>query len=453
MVDNEHTHFERGLKNRHIQMIALGGALGTGLFLGSASSIQLAGPAILLSYAIGGTIIYLIMRMLGEMATEEPAAGAFSHFASKYWGDFPGFLSGWNYWFLYVLVSMAELSAAGAYIQFWLPDVPSWVSALVVLVVITGVNLVNVRFYGEFEFWFAIIKVVAIIGMIVLGLVLIFSGLGGPATGWSNLWAHGGFVPNGWWGIALSLPVVMFSFGGTELIGITAAEAADPTKSIPKAVRQVMWRILVFYIGALAVLLVIYPWNQIGASGSPFVTIFSKLGIPAAAVLLNIVVFSAAVSVYNSGVYSNGRMLYGLAEQGNAPKIFMRLSKRGVPFVGILFSSACTLAVVVVNFRVPDHAFMRVMAVAMIAAIITWAMIVLVHWQFRRKQPEGSRIFPAPLYPFSNWLCLAFLALCLVLMTQLPPMEDAVYVLPIWLTVLFVGYVVKWLLARSRATS
>lgn len=453
MPEQGQKHLERGLKNRHIQMIALGGALGTGLFLGSAESIRLAGPAIILSYVIGGTIIYLIMRMLGEMSTEEPVAGAFSHFAYKYWGDFPGFLAGWNYWFLYVLVGMAELSAVGVYVNFWLPDFPAWLSALIVLVAITTVNLVNVRFFGEFEFWFAIIKVVAIIGMILLGIVLIFSGLGGPATGFSNLWVHDGFLPNGLYGVALSMAVVMFSFGGTELIGITAGEADDPKKSIPKAIRQVMWRILVFYVGALTVMMIIYPWNQVGTEGSPFVMIFSKLGIPTAATLLNIVIFSAAVSVYNSGVYSNGRMLYSLARQGSAPKVFMRLSPRGVPVVGILFSSLCTLVVVAVNFLIPDHAFMRVMAVAMTAAITTWAMIVLVHLRFRKKMAGRATTFPAPFYPVANWICLAFLAMCLGLMTQLPNMKDAVYVLPLWLVVLFVGFRIKRRVADRAGTA
>ncbi len=453
MSGQEQHNLARGLKNRHIQMIALGGAIGTGLFYGSAASISLVGPGIILSYIIGGTIMYLIMRMLGEMSTEEPVAGAFSHFAYKYWGEFPGFLSGWNYWFLYILVSMAELTVVGIYVAYWLPDFPAWLTSLIVLVTITLINLVNVRVYGEFEFWFAIIKVVAVIGMIVLGLVLIFLGLGEQQTGFSNLWAHGGFLPNGIHGLLLSLVVIMFSFGGTELIGITAGEADDPKRSIPRAVKQVMWRILIFYIGALTVLMIIYPWNQVGMEGSPFVMIFSKLGIPAAPTILNFVVLSAAISVYNSGIYSNGRMLYSLAEQGNAPKIFMKLSSNRVPYIAILFSSVCTLTAVAMNYLIPEGAFMRVMALATTAATITWAMIVLVHLKFRKAHLANAAklIFKAPFYPYANYICLAFLAMVIVMMTQLDSMRNAVYVLPIWLAVLYIGFTIKNRLDRKKA--
>ena len=445
MSSETQSHLARGLKNRHIQMIALGGAIGTGLFYGSAASIQLVGPGIIVSYIIGGFVMYLIMRMLGEMSTEEPVAGAFSHFAYKYWGEFAGFLAGWNYWFLYILVSMAELTVVGIYVAYWFPDFPAWLTSLIVLVSITAINLINVRLYGEAEFWFAIIKVLAVIGMIVLGLVLILFGLGGEATGLSNLWVHGGFFPNGMWGLLLSLVVVMFSFGGTELIGITAGEADDPKKSIPQAIRQVMWRILIFYIGALTVMMIIFPWNQVGMEGSPFVTIFSKLGIGSAAHILNFVVLTAAISVYNSGIYSNGRMLYSLAEQGNAPKFFTKLGANKVPYVAILFSSACTLVVVAINYLIPEGAFMQVMAVATTAATITWVMIVLVHMRFRKAHAaDASKLtFPAPFYPIANYFCVGFMALIIVMMTQMESMQMAVFVLPAWLIVLYVGFLFR----------
>ncbi len=445
MSSDTQSHLARGLKNRHIQMIALGGAIGTGLFYGSAASIQLVGPGIIVSYIIGGFVMYLIMRMLGEMSTEEPVAGAFSHFAYKYWGEFAGFLAGWNYWFLYILVSMAELTVVGIYVAYWFPDFPAWLTSLIVLVTITAVNLINVRLYGEAEFWFAIIKVLAVIGMIVLGLVLIVFGLGGEATGLSNLWVHGGFFPNGMWGLLLSLVVVMFSFGGTELIGITAGEADDPKKSIPQAIRQVMWRILIFYIGALTVMMIIFPWNQVGMEGSPFVTIFSKLGIGSAAHILNFVVLTAAISVYNSGIYSNGRMLYSLAEQGNAPKVFTKLGANQVPYVAILFSSACTLVVVAINYLIPEGAFMQVMAVATTAATITWVMIVLVHMKFRKAHAaEADKLtFPAPFYPIANYFCVGFMALIIVMMTQMESMRAAVIVLPVWLIVLYIGFLFR----------
>ncbi|CAM5200009.1 AAT family amino acid transporter/aromatic amino acid transport protein AroP OS=Castellaniella defragrans OX=75697 GN=HNR28_001616 PE=4 SV=1 [Castellaniella defragrans] len=440
MTSSPSEALSRSLKNRHIQMIALGGAIGTGLFYGSAASIRLVGPGIILSYLIGGLAIYLIMRMLGEMSTEEPVAGAFSYFAYRYWGGFAGFLSGWNYWLLYILVGMAELSVVGIYVAYWLPDFPSWASALIVLLVVTALNLLNVRSYGESEFWLAFIKVAAIVGMILLGLALIISGVDHKAAGLSNLWAHGGFLPNGLRGLLLSLVVVMFSFGGTELIGITAGEADDPRHSIPRAINQVIWRILLFYVGALAVLVILYPWNEIGTQGSPFVLIFSRLGIPAAPDILNLVVLTAALSVYNSGMYSNGRMLYSLAEQGNAPRLFLRLSRRHVPWVGVLFSSACTLAIVIINFLVPKGAFMQVMAVATAAAALTWLMIVLVHLKFRQVHERATLLFPAPWHPWTNYLCIAFLLGVVGLMTQLDDTRPAVYVLPVWIVALFVGY-------------
>ncbi len=447
-----HQSLKRGLKNRHIQMIALGGAIGTGLFYGSAQSIALVGPAILLAYLLGGGIIYLIMSMLGEMSTHEPVAGAFSHFSYKYWGAFPGFLAGWNYWFLYILVSMAELSVMGLYLNVWLPDFPVWLTALIVLISITTLNLFSIKIYGEFEFWFAIIKVAAIILLIVLGLFLIVTGTEGTAV--SNLWEHGGFFPLDDWKLYLpALVIVMFSFGGTELIGITAAEADDPKNSIPKAIKQVIWRILLFYVLSLAIIMILVPWNTIGVDGSPFVLIFEKLNVGIVETrfgainipqtFFNIVVLSAAISVYNSGIYSNGRMLYGLAEQGNAPKFFLKLNRNRAPSVAILFSSLCTLTAVVINFLVPEGAFMRIMSVAVAAATITWGLIVIVQYRFRKVHPAESLTFKAPFYPWSNLIALLFLGALLFIMSQMESMVWAVYVIPIWISILYIGFLFK----------
>lgn len=436
---------ERGLKNRHIQMIALGGCIGTGLFYGTAKSIPMAGPMIILAYLIGGLAIYMIIRMMGEMATEEPVAGAFSHFAYKYWGNYPGFLAGWNYWFLYILVSMAELSVMGGYMQRWFPELDPWIVALLAIVLITTINLVSVKFFGEAEFWLALIKVVAVVGMIVFGLFLIGKGMADSSSTVrvSNLWTYGLLGDSGWKGVWLALVVVMFSFGGTELIGITAGEAENPEKTIPKAIRQVMWRILIFYIGAIVVMLIMVPWTQMSNVKSPFVLVFDKLGIPHVPDLLNFVILTAALSVYNSGIYSNGRMLFGLAEQGNAPKFFLKLNKNKIPYVGILFSSFCTLAAVVVNFLVPEGAFMIVMTVAIGAAVITWALIVLVHLRFRKAHQNTNLKFKTPLYPVVNYLCLIFLAAVVAAMTQTEQEKMAVLVAPAWIALTYVGYRVK----------
>ena len=447
MIDNQKNHkLQRSLKNRHIQMIALGGAIGTGLFYGSGTTIKLVGPGISLSYIIGGVAIFFIMRALGEMSVDEPVSGSFSHYADRYWGDFAGFFSGWNYWFCYVVVSMAELSVVGIYINYWFPSVPTWISALAFLILITLINLINVKAFGEFEFWFSLIKVVAIVVMILFGLCIIFFGLGnnGQPIGLSNLWAHGGYLPNGLWGLLLSLVVVMFSFGGVELIGITAGEADHPKESIPKAINQVVWRILLFYVGALLVLTIIYPWNLVGTTGSPFVEIFSKMGIPAAAGILNMVVLTAALSTYNSGLYSNGRMLHSLALHGSAPQMFAHLSKAGAPVVGVVFSSALTLIAVILNFLVPGKVFLYLISVATIAAIFNWAMILITHLKFRRiKQETGEAeelAFKLPFHPISNYVTLAFLAMIVVLMAFIPDMVYSLYIGPVWILILYIGY-------------
>ncbi|BCL77046.1 aromatic amino acid transporter AroP [Jeongeupia sp. HS-3] len=441
----QHDGLKRGLKNRHIQLIALGGAIGTGLFLGSASVLKAAGPSMILGYAIGGIIAFMIMRQLGEMVAQEPVAGSFSHFAYKYWGDFPGFLSGWNYWVLYVLVSMAELTAVGVYVNYWWPAVPPWLSALMFFAVINAINLANVKFYGEAEFWFAIIKVVAVIGMIVFGGYLLISGTGGPQASITNLWNDGGFFPHGFSGLFMMLAVIMFSFGGLELIGITAAEADDPQKSIPKAVNQVIYRILIFYIGALTVLLSLFPWSQVAQGGSPFVMIFSQIGEGWVANVLNFVVLTAALSVYNSGVYANSRMLYGLAQQGNAPKVLAHVDGRGVPVPAIALSGLATFSCVIINYLIPAEALGVLMALVVAALVLNWALISLTHFKFRKAMvAQGEKlVFKSFWYPLSNWICLAFMAMIIVILAMTPGMSVSVWLVPVWLLLMWAGYVWK----------
>lgn len=445
MSHQQKEQLQKGLSERHIQMISLGGAIGVGLFYGSATTIKLAGPAISLSYLIGGMIIFFIMRALGEMAVAEPVSGSFSAYANKYIGPFAGYLTGWTYWFMWVVVGMAEITAVGHYVNYWFPSIPTWVSALGALVLMTAVNLINVKAFGEFEFWFALIKVVAIIGMIVAGILMIFFGIGngGQPIGFENLWVHGGFMPNGITGILFSLVMVMFSFGGVELIGVTAGEAKDPQRSIPKAVNQVIWRILIFYVGALGVMMVIYPWNEIGANGSPFVLVFAKMGIPAAAAIINFVVLTAALSAFNSGLFSTGRMLYNLSLQNNAPKAFSKLSKSGTPSTGILFSSFLLLIAVFLNYVVPEKVFMYISAVATVAVITSWTIILVTQIKFRKaksKQEVEKLAFKLPFAPYSSYIALVFLAFVVVMMGFIDGMNVALIVAPIWFGILFVGY-------------
>ena len=443
-LNNDSSQLQRGLKNRHIQLIAMGGAIGTGLFLGSAQVIQSAGPSIILGYAIGGLIAFLIMRQLGEMIVEEPVAGSFSHFAYQYWGKFPGFLSGWNYWVLYILVAMSELTAVAKYINYWWPHIAAWQSVLFFFVIITAINLTNVKLYGESEFWLAIIKVTAVVAMILFGLFLLFTADANSTASFSNLWSHGGFFPNGFDGLFYMLAFIMFAFGGIELIGMAAAEANDPKKTIPKAINQVVVRILVFYVGSLAILLSLVPWNQLDLGGldkSPFVMIFSQMGISWAAHLLNFIILTAALSVYNSGMFANSRMLFGLAQQGNAPKVFAKVNKQGVPIPAVLLSALLIFGCVLLNYFVPEDALGHLMYVVVGALVLNWAMISLTHLKFKAmvKEKNLKTSFPALWSPISNYLVLIFIAVVLYIMWQ-QGFKESVLMIPIWIVLMFVLY-------------
>lgn len=446
----------RNLKNRHIQMIALGGAIGTGLFYGSATGIQLAGPSIILAYLLGGTVVFFVVRALGEMSVHTPVSGAFSFYAYKNWSRFAGFFSGWNYWFNYILVSMAELAVVGTYVNFWFPEIPTWVTAAAFLIVVTIINLIDVKMYGEIEFWLAIIKVAAVVAMIGFGLVLIVMGsnLGGTPATFRHLWDQGGFFPMGLAGLFFAFVVVMFSFGGVELIGITAGEADNPRKTIPKAINQVVYRILIFYVGSMVVILSIYPWKNIDGEMSPFVAIFDGIGIAGAAHVLNVVVLTAAVSAYNSGLYANSRMLYSLARQGNAPKFLGTLNRRGAPVAGVLTSSFITAIAVVMAFLVPDQVFGILISIALAAGIINWVMVAITQMKFRKRigaKAVEQLSFKMPFYPISNVLIILFLVVLAVGMAFMPDYRWATIVGPLWILTLTIAYQVKSRVFDARA--
>lgn len=463
--NSEEKELKRGLTNRHIQLIALGGAIGTGLFLGIGPAAVLAGPSVILGYAIAGLIAFFIMRQLGEMVVNEPVSGSFSHFAYKYWGNFAGFASGWNYWILYILVSMSELTAIGLYVQFWWPEIPLWASSLFFFLVINALNLASVKVYGEAEFWFSIIKVVAIIGMIVFGTYLLISGTGGEQATISNLWNDGGFFPKGWFsvnseggyqGLMAAMALIMFSFGGLELIGITAAEAENPEKNIPKATNQVIYRILIFYVGALIILFSLSPWANITDKSSPFVMVFENLNSidvnlfgqhiqfnRIIANVLNIIVLTAALSVYNSSVYSNSRMLFGLAEQGNAPRFLKKLNKNQVPIMAIMVSSFFAAICILINKLVPEKAFEILMMLVVSALIINWMMISITHIKYRNAMIRQDRktLFPSFLFPITNYICLIFLTGILAMMWITGgKLKIAVEIIPVWLLLLYGCY-------------
>lgn len=449
---------KRELSERHIRMMALGACIGVGLFLGSAKAIEMAGPAIMLSYILGGLAIFVIMRALGEMAVHNPVAGSFSSYAQDYLGPLAGFLTGWNYWFLWLVTCVAEITAVAVYMGFWFPSIDRWIWALAALASMGTINLIAVKAFGEFEFWFALIKIVTIVAMIVGGIGVIAFGFGnhGVALGISNLWTKGGFMPNGIQGVLMSLQMVMFAYLGVEMIGLTAGEAKDPEKTIPQAVNSVLWRILLFYVGALFVILSIYPWNEIGTQGSPFVMTFERLGIKTAAGIINFVVITAALSSCNGGIFSTGRMLYSLARQGQAPKNFARTSDSGVPRPALLLSIIALLLGVLLNYLVPDRVFVWVTAIATFGAIWTWTMILLAQIKFRKclsKTELAALKFRMWLWPLSSYLALIFLALVLCLMAYFEDTRIALYVGPAFLISLTLLYYVFKLSPAQRALS
>jgi amino acid transporter, AAT family len=435
----------RNLRNRHIQLIALGGTIGVGLFLGSAKAIHNAGPGLLLAYALGGIAIFFIMRALGELVTYRPVAGSFASYAEEFCGPFPGFVTGWSYWFMWILTAMAELTAIGIYFRYWLPDMPQWLPPLVALGVLWVVNLLAVRVFGELEFWFALIKVATIVGLILAGLGVIFfhfGSLGGSAS-FSNLWTHGGFLPFGILGVMLTMQIVMFAYSGVELIGVTAGEAQDPEVALPRATNGIIVRILLFYLGALIVIMAVVPWDELSPSVSPFVYVFEKLGVPGAASLITAVVITAAASSCNSGLFSTGRMLWSLAQLGQAPRAFAALNPNRVPAPGIHTSAAVMLIGVVLNYLVPKHVFIWVTSVALVGTLWTWGIILVAHVNYRRAVAAG-RARPAPfrmpLAPVANWVVLGFLVVVTALLALDDETRVALYVAPVWFALLWIGY-------------
>lgn len=438
---------KRGLSARHIRFMALGSAIGTGLFYGSASAIQMAGPAVLLAYLIGGAAVFMVMRALGEMAVHNPVSGSFGHYASTYLGPMAGFILGWTYAFEMIIVCLADVTAFGIYMGFWFPEVARWIWVLGIVLLIGGLNLCNVKVFGEMEFWLSLLKVAAIVAMILGGFGIMLFGIGSAsteqATGVSNLWAHGGFMPNGIGGLIASLAVVMFAFGGIEIIGITAGEAKDPQRVIPRAINAVPLRILLFYVLTLFVLMAIYPWPQIGSQGSPFVQIFDSLGISSAATILNIVVISAAVSAINSDIFGAGRMMYGLAQQGHAPKGFAQLSKQGVPWMTVVVMGAALLGGVLLNYLIPKDVFLVIASIATFATVWVWLMILITQVAMRRsmtREQVAALQFPVPFWPYAPAAAIVFMLFVFGVLGYFPDTQAALLVGAVWIVLLVIAY-------------
>jgi L-asparagine permease len=431
------------LGNRQVQMIAIGGAIGVGLFLGAGGRLAAAGPALVLSYAAAGLAAFFVMRALGELVLYRPVSGSFVEYAGEFIGPWAAFASGWMYWVNWAFTGIAELTAIAAYVHYWAPAFPQWTTALIALGFVLAVNLLSVRLFGELEFWFALLKVLAITVFLAVGLVLVVFSVG--QAGPHNLVAHGGFAPAGLPMALMSLQSVVFAYASIELVGITAGETARPHEVMPKAINGVVWRIAVFYVGSVALLAMVLPWTAYRAGVSPFVTVFSGLGVPWAADAMNLIVITAALSSCNSGLYATGRIVRSMAMKQEAPSFTGALSSRHVPVGGIVLTAATFLAGVALFYFLPERAFNIATAVASLGVVTTWG--VLVHCQTRLRRSGHRSAFPMPGSPYTNWLTLGFLALVVLLM----PFADrdqriAFYLIPALVAGIWLG----WLMVRRR---
>ncbi|WP_306323079.1 MULTISPECIES: amino acid permease [unclassified Streptomyces] len=400
-----------GLKQRHLTMLGLGGVIGAGLFVGSGAGIAVAGPGIVVSYLIAGALAMCVMRMLGEMSAAMPASGSFSVHAERALGKWAGFSVGWLYWFMLVVVLAVEATGAAQIANGWVPGVPQWAWVLLFMVVFTVANLSAVKNFGEFEFWFAALKVFAIVAFLVLGALAIFGIL--PDTdpvGLTNLTGHGGFLPNGWEGVVSGVLAVVFAFGGLEVVTIAAAESEDPARSVARAVRSAVYRILFFYVGSMLVIVTVLPWTEQKAGISPYVTVLDSIGVPSAAQIMNIVVFVALLSALNANLYGSSRMIFSLAERAEAPKSLLKVSGGGVPRRAVLASVAFGFVSVLLNLEWPDTIFLYMLNSVGAVLLFVWALIAISQLRLRRRieQEAPERlVLRMWLFPWLTWAAIA----------------------------------------------
>ncbi|GAA0329186.1 amino acid permease [Streptomyces olivoreticuli] len=419
-LSGEKEPLSAGLKQRHLTMLGLGGVIGAGLFVGSGGGIAVAGPGIIVSYLIAGALAMLVMRMLGEMSSAMPASGAFSVHAERALGRWAGFTVGWLYWFLLVVVLAVEATGAAQIANGWLPSVPQWAWVLLFMVVFTTANLSAVKNFGEFEFWFATLKVGAIVLFLGLGLLAIFGVLPDTdAVGMGNLTGKGGFLPNGWSGVISGVLAVVFAFGGLEVVTIAAAESDDPARAVGRAVRSAVWRILFFYVGSMLVIVTLLPWSSIVPGKSPYVAVLDHIGVPGAGQIMNIVVFVALLSALNANLYGSSRMVFSLAERGEAPRSLLKVSGGGVPRRAVLASVAFGFASVILNLEWPDSIFRYLLNAVGAVLLFVWGLIAASQLRLRRRiereMPE-KLVLRMWAFPYLTWVALAGMGAVLVLM-------------------------------------
>ncbi|MFC3550437.1 D-serine/D-alanine/glycine transporter [Lysobacter cavernae] len=440
-------HLKRSLSNRHLQLIAIGGAIGTGLFMGSGKTISLAGPSILLVYLIIGSMLFFVMRAMGELLLSNLQYKSFIDFSTDLLGPWAGFFCGWTYWFSWVITAVADVIAIAAYTQYWFPELAPWIPAVLCVLLLLSLNLVTVKLFGEMEFWFALIKIVAICALIVTGLGLVAWGFKSPSgnvASLANLWNDGGMFPHGLTGFFAGFQIAVFAFVGIELVGTTAAETADPRRNLPKAINSIPVRIMVFYVLALVAIMAVTPWRQVVPGKSPFVELFVLAGIPAAASLINFVVLTSATSSANSGIFSTSRMLFGLAQENHAPKAFARLSKAAVPSRGLLFSCLCLLGGAMLIYLIPNlvTAFTLITTLSAVLFMFVWSLILSAYIVYRRRRPElhAASAFKMPGGVAMCYVCLVFFAFVLVLLWQQVDTRQALLASPVWFALLAAGY-------------
>jgi aromatic amino acid permease len=445
----------RRLRSRHLSMIGIGGVIGAGLFVGSGAGVAIAGPGILLSYLGAGALAIVVMRMLGEMVAAYPANGAFSVHAERALGRWAGFTVGWMYWIMLVVVLAIEATGAGVILHGWVPGVSQWVWVLILVLFFTITNLATVGTYGEMEFWFATIKVVAIVGFIALGLLATFGLLPNThAVGFTNLTGHGGFLPHGWSGVLSGLLAVVFAFGGLELVTIAAAEAGDPARAIGRAVSSTVWRILLFYVGSMVVVVMLLPWNDSAIGKSPYVAVLDRIGIPATGDLMNVVVLLALLSALNANLYGASRMMQSLAIRGEAPKMLQGISGRGVPYPAILVSVVFGFVSVFLSYEWPDTVFLRLANAIGGVVLAIWAMIACTQLRMRRLLERNGDPLVLRMwgYPYVTWAALAVMAVITVLLLARSDTSTSTLSTIILMAVVVAASLIREAVLRRRTT-
>ncbi|ALC06324.1 L-asparagine permease [Corynebacterium deserti GIMN1.010] len=452
----ENAGYRKDLKTRHIQMIALGGALGTGLFLGAGGRLNAGGPGLAIVYAVCGLIGYMMLRSLGEMVVHRPTSGSFTSYSREFLGEKAAFFAGWVYFIAWVTVGIAELTAIAVYLQFWpiFQDVPQWVLVALALSIVVGVNLLGVKLFGEAEFWFAFIKVAAILVFMGIGIFVIISGrdVAGHNPGFGTLHEDGWF-PNGVMPLIVLTQGVVFAYAGIDMIGVAAGETQNPEKEIPRAINTTVFRIIFFYVGSVLLLALLLPASEYKAGESPFVTFLNALGVPGAADIMNLVVLTAALSSVNAGLYATARVLKPLAHTGSAPKFLGVMSKHGVPMGGVWLTTALLILGVILNYVVPSQAFEIVLNFGAIAILAMWTMIVVAHLGYLKAAKEGKvtrHSYRAPLGAAGDWIVIIFLVGVVVLMAFDHPVGT--YTLIAAVVVGVPGFIAGWYATRaSRA--